>query len=89
MKSLAEALLKAAESMFLWAHGWATVQEYGREFWIPPGDYEWTNKVGVRHRRGHAINSLKSAIGNKRRLENMAKQADERRYEDPLDEDYY
>lgn len=88
MKRLSEALLKVAESLLLRAYGWTTEIEHGQQFWLPPGNYEWTKKVGVRHRRGHAINSLKSAIGNRRRLEDMAKQAQELRYEDPLDEDY-
>lgn len=88
---MALGLLRQAERMFLKSLGWTVVWEFGEESWLPPKNYFWERKIGVKHNFGHALNSQKSALGNQRAQEDQARHAREReqkmRFEDPLDDD--
>jgi len=65
MKLFSVYLLRFAEFVFLWAHGWrrfAKVDGKSDYYWNPPKNYPGTDHS--MHRHGHAVNSLKYWVYN-------------------------
>lgn len=58
MKRLSLMLLKAAEFVFLQAHGWKLQK---KDHWSPPDSYDDSKKDRL-YRGGHAVNSQKYNI---------------------------